>query len=159
MTDDPNQTLTLTREPAATPDLALLFQRHHDFCHADTPPESIHMMDRAALDAAGVALFVLRDGTAPLAMGAIKPLGGGQGEIKSMHVLDEARGRGLARRMLQGLLTEARAMGLTRLYLETGAQPSFAAARALYAAAGFVDTEPFGDYRPDPMSVFMTRDL
>lgn len=159
MTDDPNQTLTLTREPAATPDLALLFQRHHDFCHADTPPESIHMMDRAALDAAGVALFVLRDGTAPLAMGAIKPLDGGQGEIKSMHVLDEARGRGLARRMLQGLLTEARAMGLTRLYLETGAQPSFAAARALYAAAGFVETGPFADYRPDPMSVFMTRDL
>lgn len=150
---------SISREPAATPDLALLFQRHHAFCHADTPPESIHMMDRGALDAAGVALFVLREKGVPLAMGAIKPLGGGDGEIKSMHVLDEARGRGLARRMLDGLLTQAAAMGLTRLSLETGAQPSFAAARALYAAAGFTETGPFGDYRPDPMSVFMARDI
>lgn len=149
-----------TREPAQTPDLGLLFDRHHAFCHADTPPESIHMMDRAALDAAGVALFVARDadGT-PLAMGAIKRIGPDHGEIKSMHVLDEARGRGLARAMVDHIVTEARGMGLSRLSLETGAQPSFAAARALYAAAGFVETPPFGDYRPDPMSVFMSREI
>ena len=153
---------SFAREPAATADLALLFQRHHDFCHADTPPESIHMMDRAALDAADVALFVLRENGVPLAMGAIKPLGAahgeiGHGEIKSMHVLDEARGRGLARLMVDRLVAEGRAMGLSRLSLETGAQPSFAAARALYLAAGFAETGPFGDYRPDPMSVFMSR--
>ena len=35
----------------------------------------------------------------------------------------------------------------------------FAAARALYARCGFIETGPFGDYVPDPNSVFMTLDL
>ena len=151
--------IRILREPAETADLDLLFQRHHEFCHADTPPESIHMMDRAALDAAGVALFVLRDGDRPMAMGAIKRLGPDHGEIKSMHVLDEARGRGLARLMVDHLIVKGCEMGLTRLSLETGAQPSFAPARALYTAAGFAETAPFGDYRADPMSVFMSREI
>ena len=34
--------------------------------------------------------------------------------------------------------------------------PLFAPARALYGRAGFVETLPFGDYRPDPNSVFLT---
>ena len=46
-----------------------------------------------------------------------------------------------------------------RLSLETGAQPSFAAARRLYASEGFAECPPFGDYRPDPNSTFMTLSL
>lgn len=155
----PRGQVGIAPEPAGTADLALLFRRHADFCHADTPPESNHMMGPAALDAEGAVLFVLRDDGIPLAMGAIKRIGTNHGEIKSMHVLDEARGRGFARLLVGHLLAEAARMGLARLSLETGAQPSFAGARALYTAAGFVETEPFGDYRPDPMSVFMTRML
>jgi putative acetyltransferase len=34
-----------------------------------------------------------------------------------------------------------------------------AAARALYASAGFLECPPFGDYRDDPNSVFMTLDI
>lgn len=48
---------------------------------------------------------------------------------------------------------------LKRLSLETGAWPYFDAARALYARNGFVECPPFGDYREDPNSVFMTRTL
>ncbi len=150
-------TLTLTRESPLADDLGLLFQRHHDHCHIDTPPESIHMMDRAGLAASDIAFYVLRDAGQPLAMGAVKVIEPGHGEIKSMHVLDEARGRGLARGMVDYLIAEAERMGLSRLSLETGAQDSFAAARALYRAAGFVDCAPFIGYREDPMSVFMSR--
>ena len=32
-------------------------------------------------------------------------------------------------------------------------------ARALYARHGFEVCGPFGDYRPDPHSTFMTREL
>ncbi|MDO5632289.1 MAG: GNAT family N-acetyltransferase [Paracoccus sp. (in: a-proteobacteria)] len=140
-------------------DLAILFARHHHHCHVDTPPESIHMMDRGDLDAPGIAFFVLRDGGSPVAMGAVKEIAPAQGEIKSMHVLAEARGRGLSRRLLDHLIAEARAAGLSRLSLETGSQPSFDAARALYARAGFQECDPFGDYRADPNSVFMARAL
>ena len=43
--------------------------------------------------------------------------------------------------------------------LETGAEEFFGPARALYARHSFVECEPFADYRPDPLSVFMTREL
>lgn len=150
-------TVTITRESPLTEDLALLFARHTVHCHADTPPESIHMIDRNDLDRPEIAFFVLRDAGVPMAMGALKEIEPGHGEVKSMHVLDEARGRGFARRLVDHLMTAAQDMGLTRLSLETGAQDSFAPARALYAAAGFVECPPFKGYQPDPMSTFMTR--
>lgn len=74
-----------------------------------------------------------------------------------MHVLAEMRGRGLARILVDHLMAEARQQGLARLSLETGAQPSFTAARQIYLRAGFQECPPFGSYRPDINSVFMTR--
>lgn len=153
------QTIVIARESPLAEDLALLFQRHTADMHADTPPESIHMLPRADLDRPEIAFFVLREGGQAVAMGAVKRIGPGLGEIKSMHVLSEARGHGHSRRMLAALIDHARADGLNRLSLETGVQPTFVAARALYARAGFVECANFGDYRPDPNSVFMTLAL
>ena len=149
----------ITRESPLSPDLTLLMARHSADMHADTPPESIHMMDAAQLAVPEISFYVLRAAGQPVAMGAVKDLGDGHGEIKSMHVLSEARGQGLSRRMLDHLLTEARLSGLTRLSLETGVQPTFIAARGLYERAGFTTCAPFGSYQPDPNSVFMTRTL
>lgn len=140
-------------------DLALLFRRHAAEMHADTPPESIHMLPREALASPGIDFFVLRRAGSPVGMAALKRLGEGHAEVKSMHVLAEARGTGLSRLMLDRLVDHARRSGLTRLSLETGAQPSFAAARGLYARGGFAECPPFGSYRPDPNSVFMTLGL
>jgi putative acetyltransferase len=151
--------ITIAEEPPQTPDLALLFERHTADMHADTPPDSIHMMDRGALAAPGIRFFVLREGDQPLAMGAYKRIDAGHAEIKSMHVLTEARGRGLSKAMLDHLVAAARADGLTRLSLETGVQPTFVAARGLYERAGFADCPPFEGYGPDPNSVFMTKVL
>ena len=76
-----------------------------------------------------------------------------------MHVLTEARGRGLSKAMLAHLLQAATQDGLSRLSLETGIQPTFVAARALYERAGFTECGPFTGYGPDPNSVFMTKQL
>lgn len=151
--------VTIGRERPTGPDLALLMERHTADMHADTPPESIHMMDASELDKAHIAFFVLRDAGKPLAMGAYKRIDAHHAEIKSMHVLAEARGRGLSKAMLDHLVAAARADGFTRLSLETGVQPTFVAARALYARAGFVDCPPFEGYSDDPNSVFMTKVL
>ena len=149
----------IAEEHPLTPDLSLLFERHTADMHADTPPESIHMMDKGALAAPGIRFFVLRDGYEPLAMGAYKRIDGAHAEIKSMHVLAEARGRGLSKAMLDHLVTEARKDGFLRVSLETGVQPTFVAARALYARAGFDECPPFEGYEEDPNSVFMTKVL
>jgi putative acetyltransferase len=53
----------------------------------------------------------------------------------------------------------ARSMGMSRLSLETGSWEYFVSARKLYKRHGFVECPPFGEYVPDPNSVFMSRDL
>lgn len=151
--------ITVTEESPVGSDLRLLFERHTADMHADTPPESIHMMDASELAIPAVRFFVMRDVGMPVGMGAFKRIDDAHAEIKSMHVLAEMRGRGLSRRMLTHLIDEARAAGFRRLSLETGVQPTFVAARALYAKAGFTECPPFEGYWDDPNSVFMTRQL
>ena len=149
--------ITIAREHPVQDSLALLHQRHTADMHSETPPESIHMLPADALAAPGIAFFVMRKDGAAIGMGAYKRIDAGHAEIKSMHVLAEHRGGGLSRRMLDHLVAEARAEGFGRLSLETGVQPGFAAARALYVRAGFQECGPFEGYWDDPNSLFMTR--
>ncbi|WP_328538270.1 GNAT family N-acetyltransferase [Streptomyces sp. NBC_00344] len=69
----------------------------------------------------------------------------GDAEIKRMYVVREARGLGLARRILAALEESARAAGRSRMVLETGdKQPE---AIALYLSSGYAPCEKFGHYR------------
>ncbi|MEV6959305.1 GNAT family N-acetyltransferase [Streptomyces sp. NPDC051207] len=69
----------------------------------------------------------------------------GDAELKRMFVIEEMRGRGLARRILAALEEDARAAGRTRMILETGTkQPE---AVALYTSSGYEPCEKFGYYR------------
>ncbi len=76
-----------------------------------------------------------------------------------MHTSQAARRQGVGSMMLLHLISVGRDAGLTRLSLETGSWPYFEAARTLYRSHGFVECEPFCDYKLDPHSVFMTLDL
>jgi putative acetyltransferase len=153
-------TLTIAEESPLGADLADLHARHTAAMHFDTPPESIHMMDAGALAAPGIRFFVMRQDGHPVGMGALKRLSDPtHAEIKSMHVLAERRGQGLAQAMVDHLVQAARSDGIARLSLETGAQASFAAAHALYLRLGFRECPPFEGYAPDPWSVFLTREI
>ena len=149
--------IVIRRESPTGPELALLMARHKGDMHADTPPESIHMMDASQLAQPDIAFFVMRAAGLPIGMGAFKRIDAAHAEIKSMHVLAEVRGRGLSRRMLGHLVAEALAAGFSRLSLETGTQGMFLPARMLYSKAGFDECPPFEGYALDPNSVFMTR--
>jgi putative acetyltransferase len=120
---------------------------------------SCHALDVDGLRIPEISFWTSWEGDGLAGMGALKRLGGGHGELKSMYVDDAFRGRGHARAMIEHLLGEARAAGLSRVSLETGAWDYFIPARALYAAAGFETCGPFEGYRTDPNSVFMTRAL
>lgn len=152
-------TIDIRRDTPLAPEVLPLLQRHLDLMWATSPPESVHALDPAELAAEGIAFFTLREGAAVLGMGAVKRISDDHAEIKSMHIVAEARGRGLAQVMLDHLLAQARALGYQRLSLETGVEDAFAAARALYARAGFVQCPPFEGYWDDPNSFFMTRSL
>ena len=84
-------------------------------------------------------------------------LNGDWAEIKRMWVEQDARGRGLSRRILETLIETARAAGVPIVRLETGAVSH--EALGLYESAGFRRRGPFAAYPPDPLSVFMEKHL
>lgn len=123
------------------------------------PPESTHALDLAGLRAPGVRFWSAYDDGELVGCAALKDLGAGHGELKSMRTAPSRTRQGVAARVLTHVLDEARAAGLTRVSLETGSYAFFAPAHALYRRHGFVDCEPFGTYQPDPLSIFLTREL
>jgi putative acetyltransferase len=143
-----------------TPEIVALIERHFSLMRSQSPAESCHVMPPDALFSSGAFIFALRNAQGDvLGMGALKPLDADHAELKSMHTKSEVRGLGVGAALVAHLLEKARAMGLTRVSLETGSDVVFAPARRLYERNGFTVCPPFNDYIDDPLSVFMTRTL
>lgn len=134
-----------------------LLRYHFDKCHEVTPPGSAHVFDVSRLAAPDIDFWAAWDGEQLLGVGAMKPLDASHGEVKSMHTSEAARRRGVGSALIKHIIQASQARGLTRLSLETGSFGYFEPAVALYKAHGFGECEPFGDYKPDPNSVFLTR--
>ena len=141
------------------PEIKALLEAHLDLMRSNSPPESVHALDLDGLRRPEITFWTVWDGGQLLGCGALKELDPGHGEIKSMHTARAARGRGVARRMVEHILAAARRRGYRRLSLETGATEDFAPARALYSAFGFTHCGPFADYPLHPFSAFMTLEL
>jgi putative acetyltransferase len=140
-------------------DVRELLVQHLAFTGFHSPPEDMHALDLDGLLDPSVTFFSHRADGELVAVGALKRLDSSHAELKSMHVAEAARRRGIGREMLDHLLRLARERGFDRASIETGAQPAFAAARALYASVGFTRCGPFGQYVPSPHSTFMTLEL
>ncbi len=148
-----------TQDPA-TPDITALLNQHLDEMRAISPPESKHALDIEGLRAPDITFWSVRDDDhALMGCGALKRLDTTHAEIKSMRTDPAHRRKGVAAALLTHIINHARSQQLTRLSLETGSQGHFAPARALYARHGFTICAPFGSYKEDPNSVFMTRTL
>jgi putative acetyltransferase len=89
--------------------------------------------------------------------GALQTLDQYHAEVKSMRTREKFLRQGVGQAVLSHIVTEACSRGLKRLSLETGSAESFAAARSMYLRNGFEICSPFGDYKLDPHSVFMTK--
>ncbi len=134
-----------------------LLERHFAGMLANSPAGSCHFLDFDGLRAGNVTFWSIHDGDTLAGCGALKQLDAAHGEIKSMRTADAFLRRGVAARMLDHIIDEARRRGLARLSLETGSGAAFEPAIALYRRYGFDDCAPFADYKPDPFSRFMTR--
>ena len=91
--------------------------------------------------------------------GALKELSATHGEVKSMRTPSAVRRRGAGRAVLAHIVATARQRGYSTLSLETGSDPAFLPAQELYRSFGFVPCGPFGSYRDNVHSVFMSLDL
>lgn len=87
------------------------------------------------------ALWVAWEGTAALGCVALHPLTPTTGELKRMYVRPEARGRGVARRLIEHAIAVASAWGYARLRL--GTLPTMRPAQQLYESLGFQRIAPY----------------
>jgi putative acetyltransferase len=140
-------------------EIAAFLEEHIKEMRAMSPQESMHALDLTALREPGVTFWSVYDGGRLVGCGAIKRLDDAHAEVKSMRSAADRKRAGIASAMLEHIFREAKARGFSRLSLETGSSSHFEPARRLYEKFGFEYCGPFADYRLDPHSVFMTREL
>ncbi len=121
-------------------------------------PGATHFqLDPAQVAPGAGAFLVARRGGEPIGCGALRrltdadvvaQLGSDVGELKRMFVAREGRGTGIGRALLAQLESEARALGLSRIVLETGIRQH--EALALYRRAEYADIPAYGEYSLSP---------
>lgn len=141
------------------PRVQALLAIHVERARAETGRGSAHALDLSGLRSADIEFWTVWEQDQPLGMGALKNLGHGAFEVKSMYVAASARRRGVGSAIVRHLIAVCRKRGAACLCLETGSWEYFRPAIALYCKHGFGDCPPFGDYVDDPNSRFMRLDL
>lgn len=144
----------LTGQP--TRDLLAL---HLSGMHANSPAGHVFALDLSGLQVPEVTVWSAWDGEAIAGIGALKDLGDGSAEIKSMRTHPDHLRRGVGAAILERIIETARARGLGRLSLETGSGPSFEAALAMYRKRGFQTGGAFAGYEASEFNQFMHLDL
>jgi putative acetyltransferase len=151
--------LTIRRDDVtgqATRDLIAL---HVAGMHANSPPGHCFPLDLSGYTSPDVTLWTAWAGDAIAGMGALRDLGDGSGEIKSMRTHPDHLGKRVGAAILETIITEARARGYWRLSLETGSGPAFEAALSLYRKRGFLRGGAFSDYVASDFNQFFHLEL
>lgn len=141
------------------PEIAGLLTEHLEDMARVSPPESRHALDLDGLRRPEITFWSVWEGSELVGCGALKDLGAGEAEIKSMRTARAHHRKGVAAFLLRHLIAQARGRRYHRLNLETGSMKFFEPAHRLYAKFGFEVCGPFAGYVEDPNSVFMTRRL
>lgn len=140
-------------------EVAELLEQHLRDMRAVSPPESKHALDLDGLRKPEITFWTLWDEASLAGCAALKELDPSHAEIKSMRTAPAYRNKGVASMLLRHIIAEAKSRSYRRLSLETGSMPFFEPARQLYLKFGFIYCGPFGNYKEDPYSLFMTKEL
>jgi putative acetyltransferase len=121
------------------------------------PTESRYGPSLRSLLAADVRFFVARQDGRAVGCGGFVLLRDYSAEMKRLFVDPASRGPGVDRALVQAIEEAASCENVKTLFLETGIKS--AEALRLYTRLGFETCSPFAEYKPDPLSVFMTKQL
>ncbi len=139
---------------SSVPTRALL-TLHLSGMQANSPAGHVFALDLSGLQVPEVMVWSAWEGEAIAGIGALKDLGDGVGEIKSMRTHPDHLRKGVGAAILERIIEDARVRGLSRLSLETGSGPSFEPALAMYRKRGFRSGGAFGDYDASAFNQFM----
>jgi putative acetyltransferase len=140
-------------------DVDALIQLSHRYFAELYPPESNHQEDPQQLletDIFFIGAYLERK---LLGIGAVKKVDASPayGEIKNLFVDPRQRGQGVSRLIMSALEQFLIDNNVMICRLETG--PGQAEAIGLYQSLGYHKCPPYGDYKHDPLSVFMEKEL
>ena len=141
------------------PEVEALLNEHVQNMYDITPRESVHVFAIDQLRKPDIMFWTAWSDEELMGCGALRELSKSHGEVKSMRTASQHLRKGVAREILQTILAEARRRNYIRVSLETGAAKEFEPAQKLYESFGFQQCSPFGDYKDDPNSIFMTLEL
>jgi GNAT superfamily N-acetyltransferase/DNA-binding MarR family transcriptional regulator len=142
-------------DPAALSLIADYYRELLDTVPGFTPDMlALPLSDAAKYRPPNGAFLVAWSDDLPVACVSLRPLDAGFGEVKRLWVDPVARGQGLARRLMRAIEDRARAVGMTRLQLDTNT--ALAPAVALYRREGWVNTTP---YTAPPANLWLTKRL
>jgi len=141
------------------PEIAELLREHLENMAENSPPESRHALNLEQLRHPDITFWSAWSDGELLGCGALKELDAQHGEIKSMRTAAPHRRKGVAARLLEHILEEAKRRNYKSVSLETGSMGAFAPAHNLYTKFGFKKCGPFADYVEDPNSQFMRKEL
>ncbi|MFT5548538.1 MAG: putative acetyltransferase [Candidatus Azotimanducaceae bacterium] len=155
--------MQIRRIRALTDDIDSLLQQSRDYQNELYPPESVHQDDTASLLSEQVyfigAFQKSHQNELLLGIGAVKFIDvlPAYGEIKNLFVPPEHRGKGAAKIIMSALEARLKDQGANICRLETG--PSQLESIGLYQRLGYQQCSLYGNYQPDPLSLFMEKEL
>lgn len=151
--------LRIERDDLTRAEVLALLEEHLRNMHELSPPDKVFAFGTDKLRAHDVTFWTAWNGDVLVGCAALKELSSSEGEIKSMRTPSAMRRTGAGRALLHHIIHVARSRTYRTLYLETGAHAAFQPAQTLYRSAGFEVCGPFGSYRDNGNSVFMSLRL
>ncbi|SRR5579859_1374270 len=127
--------------------------------HSASPPGTVFALDLSGLQVPEVTVWSVWRNENIAGIGALKMLGEGHAELKSMRTHPDFLRQGVAAHLLEHIIGEAKRRGVSRLSLETGSGGPFEPALALYRKRGFIEGDAFSDYVPSAFNQFLHLDL
>ncbi|MET0289196.1 MAG: GNAT family N-acetyltransferase [Pseudoxanthomonas sp.] len=145
----------IRQDDLRTEPVRALLAYHLRQMHENSPAGSVFALDLSGLQAPGVTVWTAWCGEQLAAVGAMKLLGDGTAELKSMRTHPQYLRRGAAAAILEHVIEQGRSQGLRQLSLETGSGPAFEPALALYRRRGFENGPAFSGYTASAFNQFL----
>ena len=146
-------------DDVSRPQVLALLEEHLRHMYEITPADHVFALDANKLRAPGVTFWTAWEEEILLGCIALQELSPLEGEVKSMRTSATLRRQGVGRALLHHVLETSRQRSYRQLLLETGNHPAFMPAQILYRSVGFRECGPFGAYKKNDFSVFMSLSL
>jgi putative acetyltransferase len=142
-------------DPTRT-DIIHLIEQLDEYQSSLYPPESNHLDSIEELSKTNAFFLAAYQDSKICGIGSIKIIED-YGEIKRVFVPANQRGKGIAKAIMKELESHLIKHAVTYARLETGIHQKEAI--KLYETLGYYRIDPFGEYKVDPLSIFMEKKL